>query len=184
MNDYVLLIDRNGEPYLAHHGIRGQKWGVRRYQNEDGSLTSAGKSRYSTDSAKKATKSLNRIEKENAKLKTKSAIARIKANKAYQKGKDSKSESYAKRAKEYDDAVKAGEKLTKSLASDASKRGYSIRSNDVTRYTHIGRQITANLLFGPAGNVAVSSLDVYRAKTYGDEAGGIVSGKKYRAVRD
>ena len=32
--------------YLAHHGIKGQKWGVRRYQNADGSLTSAGKERY------------------------------------------------------------------------------------------------------------------------------------------
>ena len=31
--------------YLAHHGILGQKWGVRRYQNEDGSLTEAGKKR-------------------------------------------------------------------------------------------------------------------------------------------
>lgn len=28
---------------LEHHGILGQKWGVRRYQNEDGSLTEAGK---------------------------------------------------------------------------------------------------------------------------------------------
>lgn len=30
---------------LAHHGIKGMKWGVRRYQNEDGSLTEAGKKR-------------------------------------------------------------------------------------------------------------------------------------------
>lgn len=29
--------------YLAHHGILGQKWGVRRYQNEDGTLTAEGK---------------------------------------------------------------------------------------------------------------------------------------------
>lgn len=28
---------------LAHHGIKGMKWGVRRYQNYDGTLTAAGK---------------------------------------------------------------------------------------------------------------------------------------------
>lgn len=31
---------------LYHHGIKGQKWGVRRYQNEDGSYTEEGKKRY------------------------------------------------------------------------------------------------------------------------------------------
>ncbi len=32
--------------YLTHSGILGMKWGIRRYQNEDGSLTEAGKQRY------------------------------------------------------------------------------------------------------------------------------------------
>lgn len=34
---------------LYHHGILGMKWGIRRYQKEDGTLTSAGKKRYRTD---------------------------------------------------------------------------------------------------------------------------------------
>lgn len=34
------------EYYLVHHGIKGQRWGIRRYQNEDGSLTDAGKKHY------------------------------------------------------------------------------------------------------------------------------------------
>ena len=33
---------------LYHHGTKGQKWGIRRYQNPDGSLTPAGKKRYGT----------------------------------------------------------------------------------------------------------------------------------------
>ena len=32
--------------YLSHHGIQGQRWGIRRFQNEDGSLTPAGEKRY------------------------------------------------------------------------------------------------------------------------------------------
>lgn len=35
--------------YLKHHGIKHMKWGVRRYQNEDGTLTPAGKKRYNRD---------------------------------------------------------------------------------------------------------------------------------------
>lgn len=44
MSNYIIT---NGELY--HWGIKGQKWGVRRYQNKDGSLTPAGKKRYAPE---------------------------------------------------------------------------------------------------------------------------------------
>lgn len=39
---------------LAHHGIKGMKWGVRRYQNEDGSYTAAGLARLGRENVKNA----------------------------------------------------------------------------------------------------------------------------------
>lgn len=44
------------DEYLSHHGIKGQRWGIRRYQNPDGSLTPAGEKRYA-----KLEKKLNSI---------------------------------------------------------------------------------------------------------------------------
>ena len=48
----------NNTNELCHFGIKGMKWGVRRYQNEDGSLTPAGKKHYGNMSDDKLQKSL------------------------------------------------------------------------------------------------------------------------------
>lgn len=44
--------------YLEHHGILGQKWGVRRFKNADGTLTEKGKARIDDKNVKKANKYL------------------------------------------------------------------------------------------------------------------------------
>lgn len=41
---------------LCHWGVKGMRWGVRRYQNKDGSLTNAGKKRYERDQRENAGK--------------------------------------------------------------------------------------------------------------------------------
>ena len=57
------ILHRDDE--LCHWGIKGMKWGVRRYQNPDGTLTPAGKKRYSTKNNFKLEKTGNRYTLEN-----------------------------------------------------------------------------------------------------------------------
>lgn len=72
----------NGKAFeLQHHGIKGMKWGVRRYQNADGSLTKDGKKRYERDirenNAKKKDNRIN-IDGPDAKRWVKEDISRSK----------------------------------------------------------------------------------------------------------
>ena len=63
---------------LYHSGIKGMKWGIRRYQNKDGSLTPAGRKRYAAEAAK-----LRAREKElKGREKTAAKVAKLDAKKA------------------------------------------------------------------------------------------------------
>lgn len=71
-------------PYLMHYGVKGMKWGVRRYQNEDGTLTAAGKKRDEYLRAKDKWKS--------ARGSKTTARARVAMNKAKREFKDAKAQ--------------------------------------------------------------------------------------------
>lgn len=61
------IVTRINKDELQHHGIKGMRWGIRRYQNKDGSLTPAGTKRYNKEVAK--------LKKEEAKLKQEQKVA-------------------------------------------------------------------------------------------------------------
>ena len=60
---YSLVHSDDEGIYLAHHGVKNQRWGVRRFQNYDGSLTEEGKRRMKTLQGKS-----NKLDAKKAKL--------------------------------------------------------------------------------------------------------------------
>lgn len=93
---------------LQHYGIQGMKWGVRRYQNEDGTLTSAGKARYKDD---EKSKTVDELKKEYGKLEDQMTYGKHADKK--------KNASLEKRMKEIEDLMNS--KKTTSAHEDHTK---------------------------------------------------------------
>ena len=89
MSATLTMSDFNEHSFLAHHGILGMKWGIRRYQNKDGSLTAEGRKRYSGKASvySKGTKfyriSTNKEEKETNDYKY---VSKLRSDRDYYKG--------------------------------------------------------------------------------------------------
>lgn len=99
------------KPILVHHGILGMRWGVRRFQNKDGSYTAAGKKRYSVKDVE------NDID---ASIKSNNeAYTRVKANgKKIADAADSLMEDYKKAYNSATLSKEAKDRIIKNLKQD------------------------------------------------------------------
>ena len=154
------------DDYLQHHGIKGQRWGVRRFQNPDGSLTDAGSKRYRNKEARFYQKKLRKLDTElqratiygyNASKKASDSAEAWGKNAAKAKqfksmGNDKKSDKYSKKAeehkKQYEDNLKRYEVLKKykdTLISDMDDTINELKSNG---YSYKIKKTNANEPFG------------------------------------
>jgi hypothetical protein len=119
----------NGDLY--HHGVKGQKWGVRRWQNEDGSLTSAGKARFKKVSEserlqKRDKKDAKKIVKKNLfiyKPEEQAEWYNRQAEKLRAKGNTEKANKYVQIAKNFTHTGKVLNKKLSDIDSDKLKAG-------------------------------------------------------------
>lgn len=160
---------------LYHHGIKGQKWGVRRYQNEDGSLTSAGKKRYSSEEIREARKSLSSERKKLDELNKRAT--RIYENTTYgnekiydlfldaQDGWDYKNNreltdkeidtNWDKYKKAFDKELSKNKEYSK-LLNDIETQKTLVKNLESMANTKTGKDYS-NALLGACGSIAVAS---------------------------
>ena len=110
------------EPYMEHSGIKGMHWGIRRYQNPDGSLTPAGRSRYGVGPARKVKTTVGSVVK-GLKRSTTNAVSRVKKIAATRK---KKSIEKLIRSGDVEKLAKKASKLNNSQLDDAIARANKI----------------------------------------------------------
>lgn len=166
------FTDWNSRDSLEHYGIRGMRWGERRFQNPDGSLTDLGRRRYGEVGGQRSalgTKhDLNKLDRERATAKArydyyhgkstkKLAKLTLKQKLAEQAGNVQKADKIGRKiaktdatvgqkTRDYKALLDRNKRMTDRIISESVKKGYSIYSRDCARSVNRGRSIASNII--------------------------------------
>lgn len=115
---------------LYHHGVKGMKWGVRRYQNNDGSLTPAGEKKYGGSEVGRAKLAVKVAKKDYNQAYNKAynrAVAAYSPIKKHRQANDARWEEAARKA---NTLVEAKAKYKQAKATDKAKRKAEVAAQD------------------------------------------------------
>lgn len=158
---YIILNDE-----LYHHGVKGQKWGIRRYQNYDGSYTKAGLKRYyaakekydkAEDRVKRAKESGSKTELTNARIEMKRAKREL--NKHYKHLKQDKLADQGKELYSKGKTITGNNDLTRTLAA-ISAGLLTINKDEVLKRLGVNSDISENKKLKKILTAAVASTGV------------------------
>ena len=143
------------DAYLAHYGIKGMKWGIRRYQNSDGSLTPEGKARarkeYKQDNKEAFEKGKNATVMSKAASYSQNVLD--KSIKRYQKNMTEKN------SKRVEDAIKVNNFLQK----EAKKSVQEAEAHHKSLIKKYGKDAVSDIKYDKKGRVSertVSNSDI------------------------